>query len=55
MTAENQTDKADRWRKKAEELRTWAEEFKDRQTREQLLECATLYDRMADGADRRGQ
>ena len=48
------TDKANRWRKRAEELRTWAAEVHDQQAREGLLIAAEQWDRMASQQERYG-
>ena len=48
------TDKAALWRKRAEELRRWAEEVHDPQAREGLLIAAEQWDKMASQQERYG-
>jgi hypothetical protein len=47
------TDKATVWRHRAEELRSWAEEIKDPQSRADLLKAAAQWDQMAEQNERR--
>jgi hypothetical protein len=47
------TDKANRWRKRAEELRTLAGAFGNQKARDDLLNVARQWDQMADQDDRR--
>jgi hypothetical protein len=48
------TDKASHWRKRAEELRTWAEDITDPTARADLIKVALQWDKMASQQERYG-